>query len=337
MQAKDIGEFGLIARIRAALSALPPSVLEGVGDDCAIVRPDADRDLVLTCDCQIEDVHFRREWISGRQLGRRVAAVNLSDVAAMGGAPRWALCALAIPEETEVAWVEELCAGLQEELERAGAALVGGNTARLGAGVSIDMFLVGDVARGRALRRGGARPGDLVFVTGELGGSAAGLALLRDGIGAVEPRLAEAAVARHLNPTPRLEEGRALAATGWGTSCIDVSDGLAQDARHLAEESGAVVRLDADLIPIAESAKALGIATGRDPVDLALYGGEDLELLFTAERGAEDRVCAALAAVRGTSVRRIGEVAAGAPDVVVERAGVSTAVGRSGFDHFRAE
>jgi thiamine-monophosphate kinase len=334
VRVKEIGEFGLIARIRDAASERSPSVVEGVGDDCAIVRPGTDRDLLFTCDCQIQGVHFRNEWISARQLGRRVAAVNLSDIAAMGGVPRWALCALAIPEETEVAWVDELYAGLRQELGRAGAALVGGNTARLGVGALIDLFIVGDVARGRALLRSGARPGDLVFVTGELGGSAAGLELLTGGIGAVELGIAEAAICRHLTPAPRLDEGGALAATGRVTSCIDISDGLVSDARHVAEESGVVVRLDADRIPVSQAAKALCRATGRDPLDLAMYGGEELELLFTAGRDAEDAVCAAVAAASGTQVLRIGEIAAGAPGVTVERDGRSTPLRRTGFDHF---
>jgi len=334
MRAKEIGEFGLIARIRGAAPDLPPDIVEGVGDDCAIVRPKDEHDLLFTCDCQIQGTHFRNEWITPRQLGRRVAAVNLSDVAAMGGAPRWALCSLAIPEETDVAWVDALYAGLRCELERAGASLVGGNTARLSGAAIIDLFLVGAVERGRALLRGGARPGDLVFVTGELGASAAGLALLRDGVGEVDYEIAEEAIGRHLTPTPRLGEGRALAATGLVSSCIDVSDGLASDALRLAEESGVTVRLDAERIPLSRAALALGEATGLDPMDLALYGGEDFELLFTAGRGAEDAVREAVAVAAGASVRRIGEVAGGAPEVLVERGGQVFSPGRSGYDHF---
>lgn len=334
MRAKEIGEFGLIARLCGKGVVRSPSVVAGTGDDCAIVRPDGDRDLVLTCDCQIQGVHFRNEWISAMQLGRRVAAVNLSDVAAMGAQPRWALCSLAIPGGTEVEWVEELYAGLREGLDREGAPLVGGNTARLDAGVMIDLFLVGDVPRGRGLRRGGAKPGDLVFVTGELGGAAAGLELLKGGIGAVEPVLAAAAIARHLVPSPRLREGRALGDLGRVTACIDVSDGLEADARHVAEESGVVVRLDADRIPISGAAAAICAGAGGDPVELALRGGEDFELLFTAERGAEDSVCAALEAAGGVSAHRIGEIAAGASGVVVERSGRAIPAGRGGFDHF---
>jgi thiamine-monophosphate kinase len=334
MRAKEIGEFGLIARIRGAAPAASPDVIEGVGDDCAIVRPDGDRDLLFTCDCQIQGTHFRNEWITPRQLGRRVAAVSLSDVAAMGGAPRWALCSLAIPEETDVAWVDDLYAGLRDELARAGASLVGGNTARLAGAALVDLFVVGAVERGRALVRGGARPGDCVFVTGELGASAAGLALLRDGAGAVDRAVAEEAIRRHLTPTPRLGEGRALAATGLASSCIDVSDGLTADASHLAEESGVTVHLDAGKIPVARAARAVAEAAGRDPLELALYGGEEFELLFTAGRGTEDAVREAIAAVAGVPVHRIGEVTAGAPEVLVERGGRVFSPGRPGYDHF---
>jgi thiamine-monophosphate kinase len=334
MQVKDIGEFGLIGRLRGAPSGRWPSVAEGIGDDCAVVRPDPGRDLVMTCDAQIENVHFRTEWISARRLGSRVAAVNLSDVAAMGGAPRWALCGLSIPGDTDVAWVEELYTGLRATLEGAGAALVGGNTARLDGARQIDLFLVGDVASGRALLRSGARPGDALFVTGELGGSAAGLAALAERIAGVEPRHAEAAIARHLEPTARVREGMALAATGLVTACVDLSDGLAADARRIAEESGVGVRLDAGLIPISRSAVAIGVALGREPIELALYGGEEYELLFTADIAAEAELRAAVAAVGGVPLRRIGAIAPGPPGVSLARDGAMRELPGAGFDHF---
>jgi thiamine-monophosphate kinase len=333
VQAKDIGEFGLIARLRAAAAAAPADVIEGMGDDCAVVRGDGDKDLVLTCDTQCEGVHFRREWVAPRQLGRRIAAVNLSDIAAMGGAPRWALCALALPEETEIDWIDALYVGLREELGRAGATLVGGNTARLAGAVLADLFLVGEVERGRALRRSGARPGDRLFVTGDLGAAAAGLALLRGGIAAVDAAVAADAIRRHATPEPRLAAGRALAATGLVSACIDLSDGLVADARHLAEESGVSVHLDAERLPVSAAAAAVGAATGRDPGELALYGGEDFELLFTAPRDAEAAVLAAIASATGVSARRIGEIAAGGPDVLVRRDGALAPADGAGYDH----
>jgi thiamine-monophosphate kinase len=336
MKAKDIGEFGLIERIRRAAPGLPPRVIAGIGDDCAIVRGDDAHDLLFTCDCQIQDIHFRTDWIPPAALGRRIAAVNLSDVAAMGGEPLWALCSLAVPGGADVEWIDALYAGLHEGLNRAGAALIGGNTARLDGGAVIDLFLCGEAARGRALMRSGARPGDELYVTGALGASSAGLAWLRGGLGGVARPLVDEALDRHLAPIPRLAEGRALAATSAVTSCIDVSDGLAQDASHVAEASGVSVRIDAGLVPVAPSARAIAEAAGRDPLDWALKGGEEFELLFTARPDDAADVIEALARVSSSRPTRIGEVVAGPPGVTVTRNGEPLALDSAGWDHFLA-
>jgi thiamine-monophosphate kinase len=334
MKTKEVGEFGLIERLRGAASGLPSNVIVGIGDDCAVVRPDEERDLLFTCDCQIQGIHFRTEWISARALGRRVAAVNLSDVAAMGGEPLWALCSLAVPDDTGVEWIEALYEGLREGLASAGAALVGGNTAKLAGTALVDLFLCGAVERGRALRRGGAHPGDGVYITGPLGASAAGLAALCGGLGPVDPRLAEEAISRHLSPEPRLAAGRALAGTGVVSSCIDVSDGLVQDAGHIAESSGVALRIDADLVPIGPATRALAAASGADPLAWALRGGEELELLFTVAPGDEGAVVDAVARASSVPPVRIGEVVEGRA-VTVHRGGAPLALDAEGWDHFR--
>lgn len=334
MKASDLGEFGLIERIRRAAPGLPPGVDVGIGDDCAVVHFDDARDLLFTCDNQIRDVHFRADWVTPRALGRRIASVNLSDVAAMGGVPRWALCSLAVDPGTEVEWIDALYAGMHEALGAAGAALIGGNTARLEGGAAVDVFLCGEAARGRALLRSGARPGDGVYVTGTLGGSAAGLAWLRGEIPGAPRPAAEEAVGRHLGPVPRLAEGRALAAARAVTSCIDVSDGLAQDASRLGEASGASVRVDADLVPVLGAARELAAFAARDPLAWALFGGEELELLFTVRPGGEGAALEALARVPGAQATRIGEVVAGEPGAVAVRDGAPLPAGETGWDHF---
>jgi len=330
----DLGEFGWIRRIERAIGRTGEGVLCGIGDDAALLDVGGDTALVATCDCQIEGVHFRPAWIEPEQLGRRAAAVNLSDLAAMGAVPRWALASLAAPPEAEVERLDRIFEGLASELAREGAALVGGNTARSRDGLIVDLFLLGVVERDRALTRGGAQQGDAVCVTGELGGSGAGLLLLESPESGCDPDARVRAITRHLAPRARIAEGRSLAGSGLVHACIDVSDGLLADAGHLAERSGVSIRIAAEQVPVAAEAAAVARATGRDPLELALAGGEDFELLFTVGESDVDRIIQLLREAHGAAVHRIGTVASGEPGVLVERDGERIDVEGRGFDHF---
>ncbi len=303
MLLEDLGEFGLIGRLTSGL-AQPPCVRVGIGDDAAVVDCDARSQIVATCDTLVEGSHFVRAWATAEQIGRRALAVNLSDIAAMGGEPLAALISLVLPRDTTVAWLDGLYAGLRAEADTFGVAIVGGNIASTEGPLVVDVTLLGRVAVGQALLRSGARPGDRLLVTGALGAAAAGLlTLLRESEGAREaPDAAvEQVRAALLAPQPRVAEGRALAASGGVTAMIDVSDGLASDLGHLCARSGAGAVVEADALPILDATRAVARRHGRDPLDLALQGGEDYELLFAVRPEAEVAALAAVRAAGGTA------------------------------------
>jgi thiamine-monophosphate kinase len=328
----SLGERGLIRRLRRRLPPPGPDVLVGVGDDAAAVRGGAET-LLLTTDTLLEGVHFRRSTATLRDIGAKAIAVNVSDIAAMGGEPRYALLALALPPELEVAEVDELFAGVLDMAREHGVALVGGDTCAGPSGVVLSVTLVGQVD-GAPLRRSGAGPGDAILVTGSLGAAAAGLAVLERGSAGLPAALIETVVRAHRRPTPRVAESRQIRATGGATAMIDLSDGLVTDLGHIAAESGVGARVDVDTLPVAEAARAVAGALAVDPLHWALSGGEDYELLFTATAARAADLARAVTARTGTPVRRIGEVRPRDEGVrFVDRAGRPHAA-TPGFDHF---
>lgn len=343
MRVSAIGEFGLIERIRELLPQAKNALL-GIGDDCAALRPTPGRDLLLTTDLLVDGVDFTQQTITAFCLGRKAMAVNLSDIAAMGGLPRAALVTLALSPEAEVEFVDELYRGLQEEGARYAVEVIGGDFSASST-LIIGVTLVGEVEPGRAVTRSGARPGERIWVTGRLGGSAAGLAALRAGFRLrdeqveapfeVSAELKEAirrAITRHLCPIPRVREGRALAQAGVASAMIDLSDGLALDLRHLCRESGISARIREDQIPVDPVASAIGQHLGEEPLTLALEGGEDFELLFTSSSASVDifRLFE-----DGIDVTEVGEVEeAGKGCLLVQRSGEAVPL-TGGYDHFR--
>ena len=328
----DVGEFGLIARLHARFGEGGVGVVRGIGDDTAALRLTPGYLLLATTDAAVEGVHFLRAAIAPRTLGRRVLAVNLSDVASMGGIPRWALVSLSLPGETPLDFADELAAGLYEEAARFGVALVGGNLARSPDRLVLDLTLLGEVEPDRVLYRSGARPGDRLLVTGTLGDSAAGLTILLGQAPRREPE-ARTLIERHQLPTPRVAAGRAIATSGLATAMIDLSDGLASDLSHLAEESRIGAIVEAARIPLSTALLALARATGHDPLDWALRGGEDYELLLTAPA---ERVPALIAAVDATGVAltEIGEVVAQPGLWLRQPDGEQTPLGVTHWKHF---
>ncbi|HEY3109859.1 MAG TPA: thiamine-phosphate kinase, partial [Chloroflexota bacterium] len=278
----ELGEFRLIDRLAARLP-LGDGVVVGIGDDTAALEPTPGHLLLATTDGQVEGVHFLRDGTPPRSLGHRVLASNLSDVAAMGGRPRWAIVALTLPDDLELAWLEQLYDGLAALASRHRVGVVGGNVARSPGGVVVDLTLLGEVRPERRLSRAGARPGEAVYVTGQPGEAAGGLELI------LRPRLRErlpvADVDRllraHWEPSPRVEEGQALAAGGAVGAMIDVSDGLAADLGHVLAASGVGATLDEAALPISPALRALEAAGGRPALELTLHGGEAYELSFT--------------------------------------------------------
>jgi thiamine-monophosphate kinase len=318
------GEFELIARYFSRLGAERTDVRIGVGDDGAVIMPPSSRELVVVTDSLVEGVHFPK-GSPAASIGHRSFAVNLSDVAAMGAEPAWALLALTLPEADE-AWLAQFSRAAGDLCRKHGVSLIGGDTTR--GPLSITVTLMGIVPIGVALERKGGQPGDAVFVTGSPGDSAAGLALEQGRLHVTDPMSAQILRDRFLFPTPRCDIGVAL--RGLASACIDVSDGLGGDLEKLCVASGCGAELDAAALPVSD---ALLAAVGRESArEYALTGGEDYELLFSVPLARLGAMTNAVARGLGP-LTRIGSLVAGKGVRVFARGGVMQFSG-SGFDHF---
>jgi len=338
MKIEELGEFGLIERIRAALPEPGPNVVVGIGDDVAALEASAESVWLATCDVQVEGAHFLRDAITPRGLGRKSLAINLSDIASAGGIPRYALVSLGLPPGLEAEFIDELYAGLREEAGSFGVDIVGGNISKSRLGMFIDVFLLGETVRENIVLRSGASVGDRIMVTGSLGDAAAGVALLLDPSLSVEESYAMSARARRDTPTPRVREGALIGALRQASAMIDVSDGLAGDLRHICEKSGVSARLRADKLPVDPANRELAGRSHGDEWHFALHGGEDYELLFTAAPGRAERLADRISAETGTPVSVIGEIIpAGQPAELVLPDGSVVALEKTGWDHFAAE
>ncbi len=314
-------EFELIGRYFTGRGARRDDVRLSVGDDAAVVTPRAGAELVLALDTIVAGVHFPPDT-SGRFVGHRALAVNLSDLAAMGAEPAWALLGLTLPAADE-AWIAEFAAGFEMLARRFGVALIGGDTTR--GPLTVTATVGGWVGPGAALARSGARPGDDLWVSGTPGDAGAGLAILQSGL-AAGGATREELLRRFLLPEPRVGLGRALC--GVASACIDISDGLAGDLEKLCSASGVGARLDCLRLP--RSAQLLEAAGESASMRYALAGGDDYELLFTAPAAARNRI-EGLAKLAPVSL--IGEITA-TPAVHLEGAGLERDLVH-GFDHFK--
>jgi len=287
----DIGEFGFIEILRSKFNVnLDPSVVLGIGDDVAVIDVGGSEYLLATCDAQIGDVHFPVGLIPPYDLGCRIVEVNASDVAAMGGAPCWALVGLNVPSKTSITFLEEFYTGVGDSLARMGALLVGGNCARTKHELVIDMFLVGTVPKDQLIKRKGASAGDVIFVTGTLGKSKAGFEVVLGDAGKAfneKGSVIDRAKQAFFRPKARVAEGRKFALSGCVTAMIDISDGLLQDLGHLARENQLDVVVDILKIPVDPLCEEVAKQVGSNPLVWALIGGEDYELLFSVP---EDRI-----------------------------------------------
>jgi thiamine-monophosphate kinase len=305
-----MGEFELLARLRERLPPAGPRVRVGMGDDAAVTVPGGAT--ATSVDAIVDGVHFRREQASLGQIGRKALATALSDLAAMGAEPGEAYVVLGVPPDLDEDGCIELVDGIAAVGAATGTTLAGGDVTRAPA-LTVAITVVGHAPGPELLvTRAGARPGDALVLSGEIGGAAAGLLLLERP--ELEPAVgAETAArlrARQLEPNARLRAGRALARAG-ATAMIDLSDGLGGDARHIAEESGARLRIDVGALPLAKGVAEIAAAAGRDSIQLALSGGEDYELLaaLPAERLAEAESAVGDAAEAGLA--QVGEIVAG--------------------------
>jgi thiamine-monophosphate kinase len=296
-------------------------VLTGIGDDCAVLRTRRDTETLVTTDFSLEGIHFRREWHPPESIGHRCLARGLSDIAAMGGEPIAAFLSLALPRELPQSWVKQFLKGWMRLAEAHQVVLAGGDTAQSPGGVLADIIVVGAVPTGEAILRSGAQAGDGIYVSGELGGSAAAIAQMR-----ANKKLSPRAAPRHFYPEPRVALGRTLRERHLASAMIDLSDGLSTDLAHICEESGVGAEIDTALIPCAR----LGKSAHYVDLEFALHGGEDYELLFTVP--PEQKIPSRLAGVALTRIGRItrrGKVFLRGPHGSIEE------LAARGWEHFR--
>ena len=326
----SLGERALIARITSRL-ATPPWVVVGPGDDAAVIRPARGSFDVLTTDALIDGIHFDLRFVPPDAVGHRALAVNLSDLAAMGAEPRAALLSLLLPDDIDVGTIDGIVDGLLGLAARYRVALVGGNITRTTGPLAIDVTATGSVRPRRVLTRTGARPGDEVYVTGMLGSAATGLELLKAGDAVAG---AEACVERYLRPDPRVRAGLLLGRNRAASSCMDLSDGLADAVRQVAEASGVGITLDAAMLPIDDAVRSRQQAAGRDPLQTAIAAGDDYELLFTVRPAHRGRLRGVRQQLGNLPVTRVGVVTKGS-DVLLRDA-QGTRELPPGYEHWGA-
>lgn len=306
-------ERQLIQRVRSAAQDQAKrlrTVVTGIGDDCAVLRPPTGQELLVTTDFSLEGVHFRREWHPPESVGHRCLTRGLSDIAAMGGTPIAVFLSLALPADLPQNWVDRLYGGLLGLAKEHGAALAGGDTAQSPAGVLADIMVIGSVSRGRPVLRSTAKPGDRIYVTGALGLGGATVQRMYAG-GKIRPASAK----DYFYPQPRLKVGQKL--HGLASAMIDISDGLSTDLSHICEESGVGALIYQSAIPVAHGAR----------IEDALFGGDDYELLFTSEK----RIAGEIA---GVPISEIGEVVERGGMWMQDERGRTSCLKSRGWEHF---
>ena len=308
-------------------------VIKGIGDDCAVLRKDNKKCFLVTTDTLIEGVHFDLAWHPPFLLGRKTAAVNISDIAAMGGQPRFALLSMAFPVAAP-AWLDEFLAGFIGMLQEYDIHLVGGDTVKSPNDISITVTVIGEAAEGTISYRAGAVCDDLVFVSGALGNAAAGLALCRAGIPDDGLKQWQQLVGAHLDPQPQVQLGIMLAESGLVHAMMDISDGLATDLSHICTESGTGAEIIKEKLPISEELKSAAGKLVTPVLDWILKGGEDYQLLFIIPPEHEQDVCNLVREKKGQEIFCIGKIIESPGIFLVD--GLSRKdVSYQGYDHFR--
>lgn len=294
------------------------SVVAGIGDDCAVLSVPPGHELLVTTDFTIEKVHFRRDWHRPELVGRRCLTRGLSDIAAMGGEPRAAFLSLAVAGDVPQKWVDSFLKGLLDLAEEFKVPLAGGDTAQSAGGIQADIVVVGSVPKGTAVLRSGAKAGEQIYVTGELGGSAAALSQLE------KSKPVGTKYSRHFQPQARVAVGQWLRQKGLASAMIDLSDGLSTDLEHLCEESHVGAEIEAEAIPRAQ----FGLEKKRVALEFALHGGDDYELLFTSAGPVPSEVA-------GVRVTRIGRTTQSVGMRLISVDGKTKRLKAEGWEHFK--
>jgi thiamine-monophosphate kinase len=332
-------EFDFIDSIRRRALSSGQSLVAGIGDDAAVFRSSANKETVISADLLVEDIDFRRTTTPPYLLGHKALAVSLSDIAAMGSRPLWSMISIGVPEDLwQTDFVDRLYDGLLDLANRYGVQLIGGDTSRTNERVVIDSIVAGECSQGMAVMRSGAQPGDQIFVTGSLGAAAAGLRLIERGAHLAEQNLADEdsqkldhILLRQLRPEPRVGWGIVLGEERLATSMIDLSDGLSSDLNRLCTASNAGALIDAALLPVDERVTELCGRRALDPLQLALHGGEDFELLFTVKPKDAPRLPRR---VDGVDIKRIGEITAASEGIKISEGTRTWDLKPAGWKHF---
>ncbi|HYW36698.1 MAG TPA: thiamine-phosphate kinase [Terriglobales bacterium] len=312
-----LSEKKLIKQIRRSVRG-GESVVTGIGDDCAVLSVPRGHEMLVTTDFTIEKVHFRRDWHRPELVGRRCLTRGLSDIAAMGGEPRAAFLSLAVASDVPQKWVNRFLKGLLDLAEEFKVPLAGGDTAQSAGGIQADIVVVGSVPKGKAVLRSGAKAGEQIYVTGELGGSATALARL------AESKPVGAEYFRYFRPLARVAVGQWLRQRGVASAMIDLSDGLSTDLEHICAESHVGAEIEAEAIPRAQ----VGLGKKRVTLELALHGGDDYELLFTSAAAVPSEVA-------GVRVTRIGRTTQSAGMRLIGTDGKARPLTPGGWEHFK--
>jgi thiamine-monophosphate kinase len=332
----EIGERALIERIRQRLPPPPPELIVGPGDDAAVVSGERGAFQILTTDAVIEGIHFDFRFSTPADVGYKALAVNVSDVAAMGGTARVALLSLMLPAATLTQTVDDLLDGFLSLAAPLKLALAGGNISRSPGPLIVDVTVVGSAKPRKVLTRGGGKAGDGLFVSGTVGAGAAGLGWLRTHAAGGDPGESDPAIAdcvqRHRRPEPRSRLGALLGRTRTASACMDLSDGLADAVRQLSEASGTGARIDGARVPVHPGAAAWFRSAGKDPLEASIVGGDDYELLFAVPPRRAGRLRGVVRLLRGLQVTRIGELTTNGSIELMRDSGPSPLP--AGFSHF---
>lgn len=329
----DIGEFEFIDSIKDGCLFSSKGLIKGIGDDCAVIGPYDDRVFLITTDLLVEGVHFILRTISPEDLGQKAVAVNLSDIAAMGGKARHLFLSFAIPADMKLDTLNAIYRGIKAMCGRYGVNILGGDTSSSLNGLMISVSVIGEAHEKEVLYRHGAGPGDSIYVSGTIGDSAAGLKLIKGEASAPESLMSRLKVA-HFRPMPFLEAGRIIARSRLASAMIDLSDGLPSDLRHICEASGTGATLHHAALPLSEDLKTLAVINEFDPHELALSGGEDYRLLITVPEknvGPFEKMFEKGAPCK---VYRIGEITKGRGIKLIRPSGEEEQMEITGFDHF---
>lgn len=334
MEIKELGEFGFIKKLACQFATRHSKIVKGIGDDASVTIQDANRYLLCSTDTLVEDIHFSLNYTPADKLGKKAVSISASDIAAMGGKPLFLLTSINVPNSTSVKFINLLYKGIKEKCDELNIALIGGNTSSSDK-IIINTTILGEVPKDQVIFRKGASEGDMIFVTGYLGDSSLGLKLLnRKKRKKITERSFGYAMNRHIDPSPRVIEGRAIAKKKLASSMIDISDGLIADLRHIAEESSVGARIWVNKIPLSICFKKW-ISKYPNDINLAIAGGEDYELLFTAPKSNITKIDI-ISRKLGIPITHIGEI-------MPKKCGI-TVVGENGkifnhavdgFEHFK--